>query len=188
VQGDLLGAARALCGREAGIACILGTGANSGLYDGRQVVMNTPPLGFILGDEGSGAVMGKLFLGALCKGLMPKGLLEEYLTDTKQDMADIIQHVYRQPLPNRYLAQATHFIHQHLFLDEVRRLVIDNFRAFFQRNVVQYARRDLPVRAIGSIAYHFQEQLAEAAKVEGFRLDRVEQSPMRGLVRYHQNE
>lgn len=184
VEGDLLGAARALFGREEGIACILGTGSNSGLYDGQTIIANTPPLGFILGDEGSGAVLGKLFLGALCKGLMPSGLLEEYLAATHQQMADIIQAVYREPLPNRYLAATSRFIHSHLHINEVRLLVIDNFQAFFRRNLVQYGRADLPVRAIGSVAWHYREQLSEAAQAEGFRLDRVEQSPMDGLVHY----
>ena len=185
VQGDLIGAARSLFGHDSGIACILGTGSNSGLYDGKEVVKNTPPLGFILGDEGSGAVLGKLFLGALCKGLMPEGMLEEWVEATCQNVADIIQHVYRQPLPNRYLAQATHFIHDHLNVEEVRQLVIMSFRDFFRRNLVQYGHNDLPVRAIGSIAYYFHAQLSEAAETEGFMLDRVKQSPMMGLVDYH---
>lgn len=185
VQGDLIGAARSLFGHDSGIACILGTGSNSGLYDGKEVVKNTPPLGFILGDEGSGAVLGKLFLGALCKGLMPDGMLDEWVEATGQNVADIIQHVYRQPLPNRYLAQATHFMHSHLDVEEVRQLVITSFRDFFRRNLVQYGHSDLPVRAIGSIAYHFHAQLSEAAEAEGFMLDRVEQSPMMGLVDYH---
>ena len=184
VESDLLGAARALFGHEEGIACILGTGSNSGHYDGHTIVANTPPLGFILGDEGSGAVLGKLFLGTLCKGLMPKGLSDEYLAETKQNVADIIQAVYRQPLPNRYLAQTSRFIHSHLHIPEVRDLVIDNFRTFFRRNIVQYGRKDLSVRAIGSVARFYQKELMEAAIMEGFHVDKVEQSPMDGLVRY----
>ena len=147
VESDLLGAAHALFGHGEGIACILGTGSNSGLYDGQSIIANTPPLGFILGDEGSGAVLGKLFLGSLCKGLMPNGLLEDYLKETQQEVSDIIQAVYRQPLPNRYLARASRFIHSHIHVEEVRKLVVDNFRAFFKRNIVQYGRRDLPVGA-----------------------------------------
>ena len=160
VQGDLIGAARSLFGHDSGIACILGTGSNSGLYDGKEVVKNTPPLGFILGDEGSGAVLGKLFLGALCKGLMPDGMLEEYVEATGQNVADIIQHAYRQPLPNRYLAQATHFIHDHFNVEEVRQLVIMSLGDCFRRNMVHYGRRDLPVRAMGSIADYFQAYLS----------------------------
>jgi N-acetylglucosamine kinase-like BadF-type ATPase len=185
VSGDLLGAARALFGAEEGIACILGTGSNSGLYDGNQLVKNTPPLGYILGDEGSGAVMGRLFLGSLCKGLLPQGLYEEYQRQTGLDMAAIIQKVYREPLPNRFLAQTTRFIYQHLEEDAVCKLVVDNFRTFFRCNLVQYGRRDLPVRAIGSVAYYFREQFVCAAEKEGFAVDRVEQSPMEGLVAFH---
>lgn len=184
VESDLLGAARALFGHGEGIACILGTGSNSGLYDGQTIIANTPPLGFILGDEGSGAVLGKLFLGSLCKGLMPNGLLEEYLTETQQEISDVIQAVYRQPLPNRYLARTSRFIHSHIHVEEVRKLVVDNFRAFFRRNIVQYGRHDLPVRAIGSVAWYYQEQLKEAAQLEGFLVDQVLQSPMEGLVRF----
>ncbi len=184
VESDLLGAARALFGHGEGIACILGTGSNSGLYDGQTIIANTPPLGFILGDEGSGAVLGKLFLGSLCKGLMPNGLLEEYLAETQQEISDVIQAVYRQPLPNRYLARTSRFIHSHIHVEEVRKLVVDNFRAFFRRNIVQYGRHDLPVRAIGSVAWYYQEQLKEAAQLEGFLVDQVFQSPMEGLVRF----
>lgn len=184
-HGDLLGAARALFGKNEGIACILGTGANSGLYDGTRIVQNTPPLGFILGDEGSGAVMGKRFVADLCKGLMPEGLMQEFKDATHQDVADIINAVYRQPLPNRYLASTTRFIHQHLNVEQVNNLVVDNFRDFFRRNLVQYQRRDLPVKVIGSIAFHFREQLACAAEMEGFALNGVEQGPMLGLVAFH---
>ena len=168
-HGDLLGAARALFGRQAGLACILGTGSNSGLYDGSFIVENTPPLGFILGDEGSGAVIGKHFVADLCKGLLPDELRREFFQATKQDVSDIIRAVYREPLPNRYLAQTTHFIHEHLHL-------------------VQYRRPDLPVRAVGSVAFHFCEQLHRAAAEEGFALSMVAQSPMDGLVIYHKDE
>lgn len=182
VESDLLGAARALFGKDDGIACILGTGANSGLFIHGEIVVNTPPLGYILGDEGSGAVLGKHFVADLCKGLMPSGLLEEFLSETHQTVADIIGAVYRQPLPNRYLAQTSRFIHQHLHIEAVRQLVVDNFRAFFSRNLTQYGRPDLPVRAIGSVAYYYRSQLEEAAALEGYHLDQVEVSPMPGLM------
>lgn len=187
-HGDLLGAARALFGRQAGLACILGTGSNSGLYDGSFIVENTPPLGFILGDEGSGAVIGKHFVADLCKGLLPDELRREFFQATNQDVSDIIRAVYREPLPNRYLAQTTHFIHEHLHLQPVEDLVVGCFREFFRRNLVQYRRPDLPVRAVGSVAFHFCEQLHRAAAEEGFALSMVAQSPMDGLVIYHKDE
>ena len=185
VMSDLLGAARALFGSEPGIACILGTGSNSGLYDGAHIVKNTPPLGFILGDEGSGATLGRLFAGSLCKGLMPQGLLEEYLDFSHQTVADVIQRVYRSPLPNRYLAGMSTFIHEHLHIAEVHDLVVENFRSFFRRNLVAYESGHLKVRAVGSIAYYYREQLNVAAQLEHFCVDRVERSPMKGLVEYH---
>ena len=186
VENDLLGAARALFGRGEGIACILGTGSNSGRYDGKAIVANTPPLGFILGDEGSGAVLGKLFLGALYKGLLPAALAEEFHRQTGQTVASVIQAVYRQPLPNRFLASFSPFIHAHLHVAEVRQLVVDNFRSFFRRNLAQYGRRDLPVGVIGSIACHYEAELREAAEAENFHVKSILRSPLDGLVAFHQ--
>ncbi len=178
VDSDLLGAAKALCGDQEGIAAILGTGSNSCLYDGEKIVKNIPALGFILGDEGSGAVMGRLFLGALFKGQLPETLREEYLSDTGQDLSDIIDKVYRQPLPNRFLAHAAKFIRQHLDCEPLEQLVIDNFRAFFRRNIIPYGRPDLPVNFVGSIAYYFEAQLRKAADQENVKIGKIMQSPL----------
>lgn len=184
-RGDLLGAARALCGAGEGIACILGTGANSCLYDGKTIVMNTPPLGYILGDEGSGAVLGRLFVNAMFKGVLPDSVRREYLSSTGQTMADIIRRVYREPLANRYLASMAPFIHEHLDCTELRAVVTDNFRAFFRRNISPYNHRELPVNVVGSIAHYFKAELDEAARAEDFTLGLIERSPMAGLVKYH---
>jgi N-acetylglucosamine kinase-like BadF-type ATPase len=184
-HSDLLGAARAVCGCAEGIACILGTGANSGLYDGRQIVRNTPPLGYVLGDEGSGAVLGLRFLNALYKGFMPSVLVSEFEKDMNMAVADVIARVYRQPMANRFLASLSPFISRHLDNPQVRQLVVDNFRDFFRRNLVQYQRQDLPVGFVGSIAWHYAEQLKEAAASEGFRVGQILQSPMDGLIAYH---
>lgn len=184
-QSDLLAAARALCGHDEGIACILGTGSNSGLYDGTDIVANIPPLGFILGDEGSGAVLGKLFLGSLFKGLISNEIKEEYLSDTGEDLADIIDKVYRQPLPNRYLAHAAKFIHRHIDCPELQQLVVNNFRAFVQRNVAQYQRPDLLVNAVGSIAWYFKDQWHEALREEQLTPGTILQAPIQGLINYH---
>lgn len=181
-ESDLLGAARALCGQQEGIACILGTGANSCLYDGERMIQNTPPLGYILGDEGSGAVLGKLFMNAIFKNPEFVAIRDAYLQDTGLTMPDIINKVYRQSLANRFLASTSSFIHRHLDFEPLRQLVIDNFRAFFQRNVVPYQRYDLPVHAVGSIAYYYQNELKEAAEREGFKLGVVLRSPLEGLL------
>ena len=184
-HGDLLGAARAVVGSQEGIACILGTGANSCLYDGRQIIQNTPPLGYILGDEGSGAVLGKRFLNALYKGFVPVSLVTGFQEDIGMDMSAVIARVYREPMANRFLASLSPFISRHIDVPEVRQLVVDNFCDFFRRNVVQYARRDLPVGFVGSIAWHYEDQLREAASQEGFIVGRVLKSPIDGLVAYH---
>jgi len=186
VYSDLMAAARALCGHEEGIACILGTGANSCLYDGENIVQNTPPLGYILGDEGSGAVLGKLFVNALFKDAQFADIRDAYLAETKLTMPLIINKVYREPLANRFLASTSVFIHQHLEFRPLRQMVVDNFRSFFQRNLVQYQRRDLPVHAVGSIAFNYQEELKEAAEKEGFTIGHLLATPMEGLIEYHQ--
>ena len=178
VDSDLLGAAKALCGDQEGIAAILGTGSNSCLYDGEKIVKNIPSLGYVLGDEGSGAVMGRLFIGALFKGALPDELREEYLSDTGEDLSDIIDKVYRQPQPNRYLAHAAKFIRQHLDCEPLEQLVIDNFRAFFRRNIIPYNRPDLPVNFVGSIAHHFEPQLRRAASLEHVTIGKIIQSPL----------
>jgi len=186
VYSDLMAAARALCGHEEGIACILGTGANSCLYDGEKITQNTPALGYILGDEGSGAVLGRLFLNAIFKDPRFEDIRDAYLAETKLTVPIIINKVYREPLANRFLASTSSFIQQHLDFEPLRAMVIGNFRTFFQHNLVQYQRRDLPVHAVGSIAYYYQEELKEAAQQEGFTLGTILSAPMEGLINYHQ--
>lgn len=184
-HGDLLGAARAVCGAEEGIACILGTGANSCLYDGRRIVKNTPPLGYILGDEGSGAVLGRLFINALFKGGLDDRLRKEFLHEYGLTLAEIIGRVYREPLANRFLASFAPFIRRHTDNQQLRALVVDNFRSFFLRNVIPYGSPHLDVGAVGSIAWYFSDELTEAAHAEGFTISRVLRSPIDGLAAYH---
>jgi len=185
VHSDLTAAARALCQHEEGIACILGTGANSCLYDGKSIVQNTPALGYILGDEGGGAVLGRLFLNAIFKNPQFADLRDLYLKATKQTQADIINKVYREPLANRFLASTSLFIKEHLDNPLLSNLVVENFRQFFRRNIVPYQRPDLPVHFIGSMAFYYGAQLHEAAKEEGFQIGTVVKSPMEGLIAYH---
>ncbi len=185
VHSDLMAAARALCGHDAGIACILGTGANSCLYDGEQIVQNTPALGYILGDEGSGSVLGRLFLNAIFKNPKMANLRDKFLEETKQTQADIIKKVYNEPMANRYLASTSTFIIEHLDNPTLRQLVIGNFRQFFRSNIDPYNRKDLPVHFVGSMAFHYRSQLEEAAKLEGYTIGQTLQSPMEGLIKYH---
>ena len=177
-HSDLLGAARSLCGQEEGVACILGTGANSCLYDGQRIVANTPPLGYILGDEGSGAVLGKRFLNALYKDGACARLREEFESAMCMRLSDVIDRVYRQPLANRWLASLSPFIHDHLAEPAVEGIVVDNFRDFVCRNIRPYQRPDLPLQAVGSIAYYYRDQLAQAVSEEGLKLGKILRSPL----------
>ncbi|GAB6975352.1 ATPase [Prevotella falsenii] len=189
VAGDLLGAARALCGSTSGIVCILGTGSNSCFYDGKTIVKNVPPLGYILGDEGSGAALGKLFINGMFKGGLPEAIRELYLREENLTYQDIIENVYRKPLANRYLASTAKFINRHFDLPELEALVRQNFELFFERNVCEYASYGAKnVSAIGSIAYHFRSTFEKAAAKFGFEADRVEQSPIRGMLAYHHSK
>ncbi len=185
-QSDLVGAARALCGQKEGIACILGTGSNSCLYNGNQIIANTPSLGYILGDEGSGAVIGRNFINALYKGILPQSLLIAFEQDTGMTMSDVIARVYRQPLANRWMASLSTFITKHISdVPELSEMVINSFRKFLHLNIIPYKREDLPVSAIGSIAYYYQTELAHAAVLEGLRIGKIEKSPINGLIAYH---
>ena len=189
LSSDLLGAARALCGHAEGIACILGTGSNSCLFDGENIVQNTPALGYILGDEGSGASLGKRFLNALFKGVLSESLCIDFQKETSLSLDEIIKKVYREPMPNRFLASFSKFIHLHLEKDEtLRELVKDEFRRFFRHNIVPYQRRDLAVNFVGSIAHHYEPLLREAARDEGFEVGLVVASPIGRFADYHQSE
>ena len=185
-HSDLLGAARALCGRNEGIASILGTGANSCLYDGEAIVKHTPALGYILGDEGSGAVLGKRFIHDLYGGILSDKIRETFETETKLNLAEIIKRVYRQPLANRFLASLSEFITNHLDDPEVRGVVVQNLVDFLRYHISPYDRQDLPVSFVGSIAWHYQDELREAAERLGFKLGTVLKTPLAGLIRYHQ--
>jgi len=185
VHSDLTAAARALCQHEPGMACILGTGANSCLYDGEQIVQNTPALGYILGDEGSGSVLGRLFLNAIFKNPALANVRDEFLKANKMELKDIIEKVYRGTLVNRWLASLSPFIMEHIDNPFIREIVVYNFREFFRKNIVPYNRPDLQVHFVGSMAHHYREELEEAAKAEGFELGNILQSPMEGLLTYH---
>ena len=170
VGSDLLAAARALCGDSPGIACILGTGSNSCLYDGKGIVKSISPLGFVLGDEGSGAVLGKLLVGDVLKNQLP---------------AIIMEKVYKGSFPNRFLASLSPFLLRHIEEPAIRDLVNNSFRAFFARNVMQYDYREHPVYLTGSIAWYYQDILKDVAREFELRLGTIVQSPVQGLIHYH---
>lgn len=185
VADDLLGAARALCGHKAGIACILGTGSNSCLYDGKNIVAHTPALGYVLGDEGSGAVLGRKFLNVVLKQTLPENIRKRFLQESGLDMAEVINRVYRSPAPNRFLASMSKYIHGYLDEKEVRDIVVDNFEDFIRNNILAYGDKFRTINVVGSIAYHYKEQLTEAASRNGFQIGKIIKSPIEGLIEYH---
>ena len=187
VTTDMLGAALALCGHEPGIVCILGTGANSCRYDGEAIVANVPPLGYILGDEGSGAVLGKHFIADLLKGLLPESVERDFEeTYPEITTATVLERVYKESQPNRFLASLAPFIRKQIDVREVRSMVRECFRSFFRRNVKLYNNWETtPDHFVGSIAHNFHAVLEDAAEAEGIHLGQVLSVPMEGLVRYH---
>jgi N-acetylglucosamine kinase-like BadF-type ATPase len=185
VNSDMLAAARGLSGKKPGIVCIIGTGSNSCFYDGEKIAANVSPLGFILGDEGSGAVLGKLLVGDLLKNQLPAGLKEKFLQQFALTPALIIERVYRQPFPNRFLASLSPFLAQNLDEPAIKTLVLNAFKAFLTRNVKQYDYQHYPVHFIGSVAYYYKEILEEAIRECGMQLGKIRQSPMEGLAEFH---
>ena len=189
VESDLVAAARGLLQHRAGIACILGTGSNSCFYDGQDIVNNISPLGYILGDEGSGAVLGKKFIGDCLKNQIPETLKNAFLQKFDLSTNDIINHVYKQPFPNRYLAQFTPFLAENIAEPAIYNLVFDSFIDFFVRNVMQYDHfEDYPISFVGSIAYYFKDVLEIVAYEFGLKLGEITQSPLEGLIKFHKND
>lgn len=186
VSSDLLAAARGLLGHKRGIACILGTGSNSCLYDGERIEANVPSLGFILGDEGSGAALGKRLVADAFKGQLPTLIREKFLEEFGLTLGDILQRVYRDPQPSKFLASLVPFLHAHLWNPYVHSLVRREFESFLTRNVSAYdGSRRLQVSFTGGIAFHFADQLREAAHSLGFRVGEITRQPLDGLVSYH---
>ncbi|MDY4740990.1 MAG: ATPase [Alloprevotella sp.] len=184
VESDMLGAARMLCGNNSGIVCILGTGANSCLYDGQQISRQTPALGFILGDEGSGAVLGRRLIGDIFKGQLPEDLCKDFLLDYPLTMDELIRRVYRTSAPNQYLASFTPFLSKNIHRTEIQELIRDEFHRFIRRNVLAYlayTTAETPLHFVGSIASVFQAHLCEVVAQYDFTLGKVVRQPIDAL-------
>ena len=186
VNSDLLAAARSLCGNRAGIACILGTGSNSCYYNGREIVQNISPLGYVLGDEGSGNALGRKLLSDVLKNRLPEEIRKVFFETYPVSAGDILDHVYRKPFPNRYLAQYARFVSANIHYPEMQSLASNCFREFFSRNVMQYeAAKQLPVHFTGGVAYHFSEMIKKTAAEFGLTAGHISQEPMAELLLYH---
>ncbi|WP_321333647.1 hypothetical protein [uncultured Bacteroides sp.] len=185
VESDLLAAARGLFKDEAGIACILGTGSNSCFYDGKIIVKNVKAAGYILGDEGSGAVLGKNFLSDVLKGLAPKEITNDFYEKFRISANDVMESVYNLPFPSRFLATISYFLADYLDNDYVYNLLTDNLRRFFTRSICQYDYKNYPIRFVGSIAYSYSEILINIAREFDIELDAIEETPVPGLIEFH---
>ncbi len=185
VESDLLAAARGLFKCEAGIACILGTGSNSCFYDGKIVVKNVRAGGYILGDEGSGAVLGKMFLSDVLKGLAPKDVTADFFEKFRISPNEVMESVYNRPFPNRFLSTISYFLADYTNDDYVFELITGNLRNFFTRNVCQYDYKNYPIRFVGSLAYSYATILREVAREFGIELEIIEETPMNGLIEFH---
>ncbi len=186
VKSDLWAAARSLGQDSACIVSILGTGSNSCLYDGKEIAENVSPLGYILGDEGSGAYLGKLLVGDVLKNQLPQSTIQNFFDTYSLTKEEIIERVYRGKFPNRFLAQFIPFIKSHEKDIEMKTLLSHVFDAFILRNLFQYTDyKILPVHFTGSIAYYFKEQLEERMKHHQLQIGKICQEPMSGLVDYH---
>lgn len=185
VDSDMLGAARALCGHAEGVACVLGTGSNSCLYNGKAIEDQVPSLGYILGDEGSSAALGRRLIGDCLKRQLPEAVSREFMERYSLTKESIIESVYRKPLPNRFIAGFAPFVYEKRAIPEVHKMIIQCFSEFFTRNVINYHKPWLPVHFVGSLAGSFAEELRETADSLGMTIGKIETSPMNGLVDYH---
>lgn len=184
VESDMLGAAIALCGHSEGIACILGTGSNSCLFDGEKITQQTPALGYIIGDEGSGTSLGKHLVGDVLKRQLPDHICDAFLAETGLDKAEIINRVYRQPQANMFLASLTPFLARHIDNEAVNRFVVDEFRRFLVRNIRAYQRSDLPIHFVGGLTATFLDQIRQAIEAEGMKMGQYMARPIEGMVEY----
>lgn len=186
VAHDMLAAARALFGNEPGIACILGTGSNSCVYDGSGITRSLFSLGYMFGDEGSGAHLGKTFIASHLKKTAPQDVMNAFFNDYQLSDEEILTHIYRKANPNRFLASFTHFLKKNEAHPFISSLVFNCFDAFFRDQVMKYPEKEsFPIGCIGSVAFHFQNSFRAAANKYGLQANMFRVSPMKGLIRFH---
>ncbi|HRE37158.1 MAG TPA: N-acetylglucosamine kinase [Chitinophagaceae bacterium] len=186
VTHDLMAAARALCGRKKGIACILGTGSNSCYFDGKKIVKNSPGLGYVLGDEGSGAYLGKKVIQYYLYGTFDDELMGRFDVTYTTNKAEILENVYKKPLPNRYLAGFARFLADNRGHYMIENIIEDGLNDFFFNHLCKYRETwTLPVSFAGSVAFGFKDVLQDLCNSYEFELGRVMKNPMEGLLEYH---
>lgn len=193
IASDLLGAARALCGNKPGIIAILGTGSNSARYNGKKITANTPPMGYILGDEGGGASLGRRLISDIYKGLTETSLKRKFEKETGLNYAEIIRRTYREENAPKFLASVVPFIRKHCAESGLlKELVFDEFDNFIERNIYQYLNIKVnqlgfiaTINLVGSVAFHFGMEFAEVALQHNMRIGTIAKTPIPGLIEYH---
>jgi N-acetylglucosamine kinase-like BadF-type ATPase len=188
IQTDLVAAARATCQTEKGIACILGSGSNTGYYNGKKIVKNSPGLGYVLGDEGSGAYLGKKVLQYFLYQTFDEELMICFSKKYNLDRSQILNKIYREPLPNRYLASFAVFLSEHRGHYMIENIIEDGLNDFFYTHLNKLNESWLyPIHFTGSVAYAFRDVIKQLALVYEMELGKITKSPMEGLVAYHKN-
>ncbi|MDQ3046933.1 MAG: N-acetylglucosamine kinase [Bacteroidota bacterium] len=186
VDHDLLAAARSVCGKEKGIVAILGTGSNSCFYDGSKITANVASLGFILGDEGSGANIGKQFLTDYLNQELPASIAHSFKEKYGLGKEEILEAVYKQAMPSRFLASFSKFIYLNKKEEYIQNLIATCFRNFFQHHICKYPEhKQYKMHCIGSIGFFYKDILRSVAEEKGVTLGTVIESPMAGLIRFH---
>ncbi len=186
VDNDLSGAAKGLCGKEKGIACILGTGSNSCYYNGKKIVKNSPGIGFILGDEGSGAYLGKKVIQHFLYNIFDEDLRARFDAKFVTNDSEILESVYKKPLPNRYLASFAIFLAENRGHYMIENIIEDGINDFFYTHIITYREsQKLPIHFTGGIAYGFKEEVVQLCKNYDLQVGNILRSPMEGLIRYH---
>ena len=189
VTHDLMAAARSLCRNEKGIACILGTGSNSCYFDGKKIVKNSPGLGYVLGDEGSGAYLGKKVIQYYLYKTFDEDLRYRFQEKFKVDSVDILEHVYKKPLPNRYLATFTIFLSENRGHYMVENIIEDGLNDFFFLHLCKYGESwKYPIHFVGGVAFHFMDVISDLCRTYEFELGTILKNPMEGLVEYHRSK
>ena len=189
VDHDLMGAAKALCGDEKGIACILGTGSNSCFYNGKKIVKNSPGLGYVLGDEGSGAYLGKKVIQYFLYNTFDEDLMERFKAKFNTSSIEILDAVYKKPLPNRYLASYAIFLAENRGHFMIENIIEDGLNDFFFNHIYKYRESwSLPIHFTGSISYGFKDVLKDLCNSYELQLGTVIKNPMEGLIKYHQQK
>lgn len=186
VETDLTAAARALCGKNKGIACILGTGSNSCYYDGKKMSKNSPGIGYILGDEGSGAYLGKKVIQHFLYGTFDEELQARFEKRFLINAIEILENVYKKPLANRYLASFTIFLAENRGHYMIENIIEDGLNDFFFTHIYKYRESwTLPINFIGSVAFGFKDVLQELCNTYELELGKVMKAPMKGLIEFH---